>query len=195
MRLPLLLLALVALSGCQPEIGDSCDVDSDCSQSGERICDSTQPGGYCTIFGCDPSSCPEDESVCVAFGNTPSVVSGCESSNGVSPYVRNFCMKKCSGNGDCRTGYVCWDMSLEGNPWGADVITNDPPTTKVCVYPYSGEEILDNPDAANGSNYCSASGMGGFPGSSSGSLGGASSGGESPGGASPGGMSGLGGAQ
>ncbi len=193
MRLPLLLLALVALSGCQPEIGDSCDVDSDCSQSGERICDSTQPGGYCTIFGCDPTSCPEDESVCIAFGNAPSVVAGCNSPNDVSPYVRNFCMKTCDGDGDCRGGYVCFDMSKE-NPWAAEVITSSPPSNKVCVYPYSGEFPQD--DDALTPGYCSASGTGGALSSLGGaSSGGTSSGGTSSAGASPGGMGGLGGAQ
>jgi len=39
------LTALVAL-GCQPEIGDSCHTSVDCSQSGNRLCDVTQPGGY-----------------------------------------------------------------------------------------------------------------------------------------------------
>lgn len=183
MRLPLLLLALATLSGCEPEIGDSCDVDSDCSSTGERICDSTQPGGYCTIFACDPTSCPEDESVCVAFGNSLSTASGCQSSGSVSPYTRNFCMKRCDGDGDCRGGYVCVDMSKE-NPWSADVVTSDPPTHKVCVYPYSGEEIpgAGEPDARSG-GYCSATGhaFGGAPNVSSG-------------GAGPGGTTGLGGA-
>ncbi len=172
MRLALLLLSLVALAGCQPEIGDSCDVDSDCSQSGERICDSTQAGGYCTIFGCDPTSCPEDESVCIGFGTTTTTAGDCNGSGNVSPYARNFCMARCDGDGDCRGGYICVDMAKE-NPWGADVITSDPDTTKVCVLPFSGSELPSNQE----SEYCSDT--------SSPSLGGASGGGA-------GGMSGAG---
>ena len=52
--------AALLLVACQPEIGDSCSNASDCSQQGERTCDVTQPGGYCTIFGCDVDACPEE---------------------------------------------------------------------------------------------------------------------------------------
>jgi hypothetical protein len=49
------LLALVA--GCAPKIGDKCTVSTDCSVSGDRLCDSTQPSGYCTVFNCEPNAC------------------------------------------------------------------------------------------------------------------------------------------
>ena len=51
-RLILLLAASVALSllGCNPEIGDSCSASLDCSDAGDRVCDGTLPGGYCTII-------------------------------------------------------------------------------------------------------------------------------------------------
>src|SRR5258705_13828561 len=50
--------------GCSPKIGDKCSVSTDCSVQGDRLCDPTQPGGYCTVFNCEPDRCP-DESVCV----------------------------------------------------------------------------------------------------------------------------------
>lgn len=133
-------LGLLVLGACQPKIGDDCLVDLDCSQVGDRICDTTQPNGYCTIFNCGPTTCPEDESVCVAFSNTPSEVAGCGNLGRTSPYARPFCMKSCEDDGDCRDGYVCLDIT-EDNPWGADLIEQDPKSTHVCVLPSSAEEI------------------------------------------------------
>lgn len=141
--LPRALAVLLLLAGCQPDIGDSCSVDSECSQTGERICDTSQPGGYCTIFGCDPTSCPADESICVAFGNVVSTVPGCENPNRTSPYVRNFCMKTCGNRGDCRNGYDCVDMA-EDNPWGAAVIQRSPRSTRICIAPMSGDPIPED---------------------------------------------------
>jgi hypothetical protein len=60
------LLALAGLSGCEDKIGDSCDFNVDCSPRGDRLCDLSSPGGYCTIENCNAESCPK-ESVCIAF--------------------------------------------------------------------------------------------------------------------------------
>ena len=54
----------VALTGCGRAIGDECQLATDCSPNGDRTCDLSQPGGYCTIEGCDETSCPSD-SACV----------------------------------------------------------------------------------------------------------------------------------
>ena len=63
-----LTMALFAtVLGCSPKIGDECATALDCSALGDRLCDTTQPGGYCTIFNCEPDTCPE-EAACVAFG-------------------------------------------------------------------------------------------------------------------------------
>ena len=148
----MLLLAL----GCQPQIGDDCIRDRDCSQLGDRICDTTQPGGYCTQFNCNPTNCPQDESVCVAFGNRPSSVPGCDNTGRPSPYVRNFCMKTCSKDDDCRDGYVCLDLNEE-NRWGADVIEDKPKRTTVCVFPESAAPIEDD----RNNQVCTADGAGG----------------------------------
>src|SRR5690348_74537 len=43
--------ALIAV-GCLPKIGDHCTTSLDCSQTGQRLCDTTQPDGYCTVFNC-----------------------------------------------------------------------------------------------------------------------------------------------
>src|SRR5436190_23330379 len=61
------LAALLALAGAgDAEIGDDCSLSSDCSPQGDRICDVSSPGGYCTIIGCDFDTCP-GEAVCVRF--------------------------------------------------------------------------------------------------------------------------------
>lgn len=123
--------ALFALA-CQPKIGDECVTDLDCSQAGERLCDTTQKDGYCTIADCDPLSCPEKESICVAFNNTLSTQGSCNVRGQTSPYRRTFCMATCKKAKDCRGGYACVDMS-EDNDWGATVIQQDPEVTSVCV--------------------------------------------------------------
>jgi len=92
--------------GCTPKIGDDCTVSTNCSTAGDRLCDITQPGGYCTVFNCEPGSCPAD-SVCVNFGTSLSPVAGCAPSQGNSPYQRSFCMATCGSDGDCRNGYKC----------------------------------------------------------------------------------------
>jgi hypothetical protein len=122
----LLLAVLVAVPfGCKPKIGDDCRISTDCSAAGDRLCDITEPGGYCTVFNCEPGTCPEDESLCVEFGSQRSVDDSCQSSQSPSPYARSFCMATCDGDSDCRSGYVCRDVSREGNEWGAVLIDHD----------------------------------------------------------------------
>ena len=80
---------------CKAEIGDECEVSTDCSATGDRLCDTTQPGGYCTIRNCEPGSCT-DEGVCVRFKPDDPRLS------------INWCMAKCGDTGDCdRDEYVC----------------------------------------------------------------------------------------
>jgi hypothetical protein len=67
-RLPL--LALLAVAGCGPSIGDACMSNIDCSQLGDRFCDTAPIHGYCTQEDCgppnSPSACPS-EAVCIRF--------------------------------------------------------------------------------------------------------------------------------
>src|SRR5690242_18467125 len=50
----------IVATGCKPKIGDECKTSTDCSVTGDRLCDITQPSGYCTIFNCEePGSCPD----------------------------------------------------------------------------------------------------------------------------------------
>ncbi|MEM9459938.1 MAG: hypothetical protein AAGF11_37530 [Myxococcota bacterium] len=74
-RSPTIVLALLALVGCQARIGDECELSTDCSLQGERVCDLSHrvnasgvvtPSGQgeCTIDGCGRDSCP-DEAACI----------------------------------------------------------------------------------------------------------------------------------
>ncbi|NNE20061.1 MAG: hypothetical protein HKN10_16440 [Myxococcales bacterium] len=87
-------LALLALAGCKMNIGDACGSSIDCSVTGERQCDLSQPGGYCTIFACDADTCPEG--ACVEWRFIPSRT------------AETWCMKTCDNTGDCgRREYSC----------------------------------------------------------------------------------------
>lgn len=153
----LLTSCVVFAVGCGHEIGDSCAVGTECSPNGDRVCDTSLPGGYCTIIGCEYGSCP-DEAVCVRFfpvGNQSiacDVTTEDESTDDCTPdelctlagycAPRNaeirYCMKTCGDNGDCRDEYECRDkadMVANGGepvpPAGERVDSEDP--TRFCA--------------------------------------------------------------
>ncbi len=143
---PLLILVGMSFCACVPKIGDDCVTDRDCSQQNDRLCDTTQPGGYCTLANCDPFSCPEKESVCVAFNSTRSSVGLCDNPSQPSPHLRSFCMATCGTSSQCRPGYACVDLS-EDNPLGAEIIEEHPESTRVCLMAESIPDIdSDHPD-------------------------------------------------
>jgi len=93
-RATISLLAVLALAGCKMHIGDGCGSSVDCSVTGERQCDLSQPGGYCTIFACDADTCPEG--ACVEWRFVPSRT------------AETWCMKTCDDTRDCRRSeYSC----------------------------------------------------------------------------------------
>lgn len=69
------LLQLVA-SGCGKQIGDECQTATDCNPNGGRICDLSQPGGYCTVLGCDETTCPS-EATCIRYFPAPFLTKPC----------------------------------------------------------------------------------------------------------------------
>jgi hypothetical protein len=119
-----IVLALFAI-GCSKEIGDECVVSSDCDPNGERLCDSSSVGGYCTIQGCDVDTCP-DEALCVRFFTGSFVNKQCTQQSECSldelcslsgtcvprSSETRFCMRKCDDDSDCRDGYECRDENL-----------------------------------------------------------------------------------
>jgi hypothetical protein len=191
-RLAALAISLF-LGACAPEIGDPCESSSDCSANGDRLCDPTQPSGYCTVFNCEPGSCPGD-SICIAFQARPSMAAACSDPQLESRFRRTFCMAKCS-NG-CRSGYECADMGASDNPWGATVADRGR-GSRVCVVPFAGEPVR----ADAGAEVCTGTDAGfdatvwtrdaGSVDASLGGAGGAATGGAA--GASGGGVGGVGG--
>ncbi|MFO0663245.1 MAG: hypothetical protein U0174_04800 [Polyangiaceae bacterium] len=102
-------LSLLGLQGCTPSIGDGCVVSTDCSTRGDRVCDTSQPSGYCTVLGCRADSCPED-AACVLF---EARVPGCgPDGRELSRTGRSLCVKTCEVSDDCRPGYRCVDPRI-----------------------------------------------------------------------------------
>jgi len=71
-----LMAAALAGAGCKRQIGDDCKTATDCDPSGTRACDLSQPGGYCTIMGCDETSCPS-EATCIRYFPTSFLTKPC----------------------------------------------------------------------------------------------------------------------
>jgi hypothetical protein len=91
----LLAATLIFSVACGPQLGDSCKTATDCSIQGNRICDKSQPGGYCTIANCDKGGCGDGEGVCVRFRPDEPRLSV------------SYCMKECSDSSDCRDAFGC----------------------------------------------------------------------------------------
>jgi hypothetical protein len=141
LQLAVAVVAVVAWAGCGSEIGDSCSLSTDCSPDGDRTCDVSSSGGYCTILGCDFDSCP-GEAACVRFFSgtfqnrtcdratedvstdscTPDEVCTLEGRCAPRGNEVRYCMKKCGSNGDCRDGYECRDLTLMREHGGEPVL-------------------------------------------------------------------------
>src|SRR5688500_7601422 len=115
------LLALAAIAACSPEIGDKCILSTDCAIRSDRVCDTSQPNGYCTT-NCKGNSCP-DKAACVLYNTA---LQGCGFDDRAGPFgsrvARSFCSARCFSNADCRTeeGYVCADPKTY--PWNAFIL-------------------------------------------------------------------------
>jgi hypothetical protein len=125
-----LLVAVALLGGCTPEIGDKCVLSTDCSTRGDRLCDTSQPDGYCTQFNCSKNSCPDD-AACILFN---AAVPGCGYDDRAGKYgsrvARSFCVAMCTSDGDCRPGYICGDPTAA--PWNG-LITDDDKSKRTCL--------------------------------------------------------------
>jgi hypothetical protein len=131
------ILGVLGASG--KEIGDACVTAADCDPNGARQCDpeGSSPGGYCTILGCDYSTCP-DNSACIRFftGNFTNKGCGmpkdppcsldelCSINNHCVPRSSEvrYCMRTCGSNGDCRDGYECRDFAQMKDHGGEPVL-------------------------------------------------------------------------
>jgi len=130
------LLAFAALLGgsavgaCAPKLGDGCERTQECSVNGDRTCDRSQPGGYCTIPDCSSGTCPDD-GVCVRFQPDEPRLS------------RSWCMESCSSTHDCnRDRYVCRTAAqlnrdsaedVSGQTPQVAIVLDDNTSRKFCV--------------------------------------------------------------
>src|SRR5512133_2132265 len=128
---------MAAAVACQPKIGDDCTRGTDCSTSGTRTCDTTMPGGYCTVANCEADTCPE-EAACIAFTISPATTEECIDI-GETRALRTFCMKRCSSQDDCRGGYQCIDLNSPHEGWGSQRVDRRSQDGRVCALPYLGE--------------------------------------------------------
>jgi hypothetical protein len=154
----------MSAAACGKDIGDPCTTNVDCAQDGTRDCDQSQPGGYCTVNGCDEKSCPEG-SICIRiFPYQAEGSTGCDwltSSEGCPSDQQNccpadqlclpeghcvprlaerrFCEKSCGTDGDCRGGYVCREAGVEhkapaSNTYGSIVLAANPNQSMVAKF-------------------------------------------------------------
>jgi hypothetical protein len=125
-----LVCAAVALVGCAPKIGDHCLTSTDCATNGSRICDTSQPDGYCTVFNCADDTCPNNAACVVLMPSVP----GCPYDEYDTPSrsTRTLCLATCNNDSDCRTneGYVC--ASPLQSPWNAIILDNNQ-GEQVCI--------------------------------------------------------------
>jgi hypothetical protein len=119
--------------GCSPKIGDACTSSAKCSANGDRLCDPTQPDGYCTMFNCEPGGCP-DEAICVAFNEA-----SCANVARSGRILRTFCMRTCDDDGDCRAGYYCKEIGT-GDPT-MQVVDPDPSKRRICTVAPNGAPV------------------------------------------------------
>ncbi|MCX7806984.1 MAG: hypothetical protein N2515_00110 [Deltaproteobacteria bacterium] len=93
-----------------------------CSFAGDRICDTNQPGGSCTVFDCQPDQCP-DNAVCVRFRSR-------------TPRLQILaCMKRCNANSDCREGegYRCVGPEDFADRNSAEIVDRERPNARFCA--------------------------------------------------------------
>jgi hypothetical protein len=196
------------LAGCSPDIGDDCNSSLDCSQIGDRLCDTTQPGGYCTIFNCEPDTCPEDEAACVGFQFD--LDPACKSVDDATypRFSKTFCMALCEDASDCRAGYECVrpdtreavvvDLDEELKESMICLAIGSSPSIPAEVpqacFPPTETSTLPPPYEGNGGGGAGGMGGGGAGGGGSGGTGGGGAGGAGGGGAGGAGGGGAGGA-
>ena len=132
--------AAFGVTGCTPHIGDQCTLSTDCSTQGTLLCDTSQPGGYCTSFDCTGDSCPQGAS-CILF--SPSVPGCAYTDRNPSRVGRSFCMAQCTQLSDCRDDYICADP--KGAPWNA-IDLDDDQSKLVCIV--APDTTTESPDAS-----------------------------------------------
>lgn len=142
-----LAIAAFVLAGCTPGIGDRCTLSTDCSVQGNRLCDTSQPNGYCTLTPCTANSCP-DNAACVEIGAS---VPGCAYDDYAAPsrVGTSMCLKTCNSDSDCRQsdGYSCASPS---GPGSSNVILDTNQSEHVCLIASPPASLADGGGSSPG---------------------------------------------
>jgi len=128
-------LALYALMpACKAKIGDECKRSTECSRTGERICDlshrvnsqgvvSLSGQGECTIEGCGRGSCPK-EAECVRIYGSDFLTVSCEPS-------REDVARACDPDAE-----TCADDCVESSQGGSNLVCpprDDCNSNEICL--------------------------------------------------------------
>jgi hypothetical protein len=147
------LVATVALGGgCSHEIGDDCRSSVDCDPNGTRSCDLSQPGGYCTVVGCDAvaAPCPSGATCIRTFPETflalaANITDGqtCDPTASMTECADmcasfGFCVTKCDPTvtpTTCPSGQLCSSMGYcaQCDPALEDIPQATGPTQNNCL--------------------------------------------------------------
>ncbi|MEI6806128.1 MAG: hypothetical protein WCK49_06430 [Myxococcaceae bacterium] len=92
-RLIGLILSLTLSGSALATIGDACQSNDDCGKKEHCILEFNQ--GYCAQFDCSEETSCSSNAKCMAPDASFTV-----------------CLKKCSKNSDCRTGYRCYEQGV-----------------------------------------------------------------------------------
>lgn len=137
-------MAVSVVAGCTPEIGDKCVLSTDCSIRGDRLCDTSQPGGYCTVFNCEPDNCPENsDGICVSFEDELDPACGAADDTQWARFARTFCMRACEEDSDCRDGYEC----VKPSDRRAQIIDRKPASDRVCLVKVAASGVTSAPSS------------------------------------------------
>ena len=111
-------------SGCTPSIGDKCVLSTDCSTDGDRLCDTSQPDGYCTQFNCANERVPRRGRVRRSSTPRPRAAATTTARGGYGSRVaRSFCVAQCATDSDCRGGLHLRRPARA--PWNGLVLDDD----------------------------------------------------------------------
>ncbi len=89
------LLAGLTLSGMVfAAVGDACQSNNQCGQQEQCVTEFNQ--GYCVRFDCSQKSSCSAEARCMV----------------IQPENFTLCLKACTQNSDCRTGYRCYEQGV-----------------------------------------------------------------------------------
>jgi hypothetical protein len=123
------ILAVASLIGaCSHDVGDSCKSSVDCDPNGTRECDLSQPGGYCTILGCDETICPSGATCIRTF---PETLIAQNAGVAVSPVMCD--PEVATASSQCPQGSMCAPFGSCVKPCTPGAATSPCPAHQICA--------------------------------------------------------------